>query len=89
MTGHGGAGVVMGKLGAEVWATDLEPNLPLLRDNFAANGKKCWSYCLLLHCCPFVPLSAFLTGAHEQPATQFLQTVEPVRAGKDNTCQSQ
>ena len=33
------AGVVMGKLGAEVWATDLEPNLALLRDNLAANGE--------------------------------------------------
>ena len=29
----------MGKLGADTWATDLEPNLPLLKDNFAANGE--------------------------------------------------
>ncbi len=32
-------GLVMGKLRADVWATDLEPNLPLLKDNFAANGE--------------------------------------------------
>ena len=37
----GVAGLVMAKLGAEVCATDLKPNLPLLRDNFAANGEKC------------------------------------------------
>lgn len=33
----------MGKLGAVLWATDLEPNLPLLKDNFAANGESCIS----------------------------------------------
>ena len=42
----------MSKLGAEVWATDLEPNLPLLKDNFAANGKSCvypWAHSILWH----------------------------------------
>ena len=32
------AGIVLAKLGAEVTATDLGPNLGLLSENFAANG---------------------------------------------------
>ncbi len=31
-------GIVMAHLGARVTATDLAPNLPLLRDNCAVNG---------------------------------------------------
>lgn len=34
------AGVVMAKLGASVTATDLEPNLPLLRSNCKDNGEQ-------------------------------------------------
>ena len=33
------AGIVAAKLGGQVSATDLEPNLPLLRKNAAANGE--------------------------------------------------
>jgi hypothetical protein len=33
------AAVVMAKLGASVAATDLEPNLPLLKDNCRDNGE--------------------------------------------------
>lgn len=36
--GCGLVGVTLAKLGGEVTATDLEPNLPLLRKNFEANG---------------------------------------------------
>ena len=32
------AGIVLGKLGADVTATDLPGNLPLLADNFDTNG---------------------------------------------------
>ncbi len=37
----------MGKLGAEVVATDLEPNLPLLKDNFTSNGEEYLGICML------------------------------------------
>lgn len=33
------AGVVMSKLGADVVASDLEPNLPLVQDNMSGNGE--------------------------------------------------
>lgn len=33
------AGLVLAKLGADVTATDLAPNLPLLQQNCIANGK--------------------------------------------------
>ena len=33
-----GAGIVLARLGADVTATDLGPNLPLLRDNSVSNG---------------------------------------------------
>ncbi|EIE20134.1 hypothetical protein COCSUDRAFT_57860 [Coccomyxa subellipsoidea C-169] len=36
--GCGLAGIVLGKLGAHVTATDLPGNLPLLSDNFNING---------------------------------------------------
>ena len=38
MSGGPHAGIVLAKLGAEVTATDLGPNLGLLLENFAANG---------------------------------------------------
>ena len=34
-----GACVVMSKLGADVVASDLEPNLPLVQDNMSGNGE--------------------------------------------------
>ena len=42
--GCGLPGLVLAKLGAAVTATDLGPNLPLLRKNAEANGarRRCW-----------------------------------------------
>jgi len=61
MTHSGGhAGILMGKLGAEVVATDLEPNLPLLKDNFTSNGEEIWA----IACCETVALAHGTSSQH-------------------------
>lgn len=65
--GCGLVGIVLSKLEAEVTATDLEPNLPLLRKNFEANGESLGGSSLL----------AMRTAAPRQRAVELCRIEAP------------